>query len=112
MKWMVISALFFSTTAIAGNIQDFFNKHKKLEDNYLVKREIINRATSNAALDAVLSGHDAEYGDVLFKKHGDKYAHLALQQIVSDCGFAFADNGASLSSLRKDDCQLVKSESN
>lgn len=112
MKWIVIPMLFLPVVAVAGSVQDFFNEHKKLEDNYLVKREIVNRATSNAALDAVSSGHDADYSDVLIKNHGDKYAQLALHQIVSDCGLSFADNGASLSSLGEEDCQLVISEAN
>ncbi|KAB0554613.1 hypothetical protein [Pantoea stewartii] len=103
--WCIISI-----QASAGTLDDFFHQHPALNDNFIIKREIADRATSNASIDAVSSGHDVNYGDELMKEQGDSYGEIALRQIASDCGFSFSDSGQSLSGLKKDECRIVLSE--
>lgn len=110
MKLIIALSLIISPQVFAGDINDFFNKHSNLADNFIIKREITNRAISNAAMDAVSAGRDMNYGDELMKEHGDSYGDIALRQIASDCGLSFSDNGQSLSGLKKGECQIVISE--
>lgn len=110
MKLIVALWLIISFQVFAGNIDNFFNQRPNLANNFIIKREITNRAISNAAMDAVSAGRDVNYGDELMNEHGDSYGEIALRQIASDCGLSFSDNGQSLSSLKKDECQIVISK--
>ncbi|WP_409325944.1 hypothetical protein [Serratia liquefaciens] len=110
MKWIFCLIAIASASAFAENIDDFFNQHPNLSDNFIVKREIINRAISNAAMDAALAGKDANYGDELMKEQGQHYGEISLRQIASDCRLSFSDNEQSISGLKKSECNLVISE--
>ncbi|HBD0184119.1 TPA: hypothetical protein KGE65_003772 [Escherichia coli] len=104
------SAVLTPTICVGGTLNDFFGLHTSLADNYIIKREITNRAVSNAAMDAVSNGREADFGDELMKEHGDSYGEIALRQLAFECGYSFSDSGQSLTILKKEECRLVLSE--
>ncbi|EJI4857709.1 hypothetical protein NE936_003553 [Salmonella enterica] len=110
MKKIFLLAVLTPIICVGGTLNDFFVHHASLADNYIIKREITNRAVSNAAMDAVSSGREADFGDELMKEHGDSYGEIALRQLASECGYSFAGSGQSLSTLKKEECRVVLSE--
>ncbi|MEA0170718.1 hypothetical protein SNA88_19925 [Escherichia coli] len=110
MKKIFLLAVLTPTICVGGTLNDFFGLHTSLADNYIIKREITNRAVSNAAMDAVSNGREADFGDELMKEHGDSYGEIALRQLASECGYSFSDSGQPLTTLKKEECRLVLSE--
>lgn len=88
MKKIFLLAVLTPTICVGGTLNDFLG----CTPHWLIttsSREITNRAVSNAAMDAVSNGREADFGDELMKEHGDSYGEIALRQLASECGYSF-----------------------